>query len=184
MITIDELKTFLKIEWNESDDQLEQAIQNSLWFLEDYLGYSLELDEWRIASFCKRDKEFDLPFVNINWVSKVESWEDEFLSLVEYVGLKKVYEEKGLVKTQETVWPYVEITYSFWYDDETCPDGLKAILFDIASTNFKNMWLNSLKDIQSETVDGDQIVFKSISGTLSEDSVALLNKYRQYGFSA
>lgn len=184
MITLEELKTYLKIEWNWSNDQLEQAIQNALWFLENYLWYSLELNEERIASFCKRDKEFDLPFVYIDWVSKIESWEDEFSSLVEYNWNKKVYEERGFVKTQEVVGPYVEITYSFWYDSTTCPIWLKAILFDIASMSFKNMWMNALKDIQSETVDGDQIVFKSLSGTLSEDSIALLNKYKMYGFSA
>jgi len=188
MITLAELKTYLKIDDITQDDQLNLAIQNATGFLTAYLWYSLELDAAKIALFYGYDTQFDLKFAHINSVSTIKYATDEFdPSWTTYSDTAtdfKVFLERWLVKTRDSIWPHVEITYSFWYDDATCPDDLKAILFDVAAMNFKSMWEVSMWDLKSETVDGDSITFKDITWSLSTNALLLLDKYKLYEFSA
>lgn len=187
MITLANLKTYLKITDSTQDNQLNLAITNAKWFLEAYLWYSLELDAAKIAIFYWYSCEFELKFAHINAVSKIETSDDEFTDVwTEYTitNNSKVFLDRWLVKTRNSLWPITKITYSFWYNDATCPEDLAAILYDIAAMNFKNMWQIGLWDLNAETVDGDQISYKSVSWTLSENTRALLDKYKQYGFSA
>ena len=141
MITLENLKIYLKLSWSSSDDQLNLAISNAKGFLKAYLWYDLELDASRVASFCwEYASHFELPFTSINSVSKIDVWEDEFdASLEEYTWANRVYKERWLVRTQERIGPYVEITYSFWYDEDTCPEDLKVALYEIAAAQFKSI---------------------------------------------
>lgn len=187
MITLENLKTYLKISDTSQDNQLNLAITNATWFLEAYLWYSLELDEAKIAIFYWYSSEFELNFSHINAVSKIETTDDEFTDLwTEYTmtNNSKVFLDRWLVKTRNSLWPITRITYSFWYDDTSCPDDLANILYDIAAMSFKNMWTIGLWELSSETVDWDQISYKAISWTLSDNSRILLDKYKLYGFSA
>lgn len=186
MITLAELKTYLKIDSNDSskDSQLNLAITNAKGFLEWYLMYSLELNATKIAFFNWKYNSFELKETRINSVSKIESWEDEFEDLTEYTWKKRVDLERWLIKTQETLWDFVQITYSFWYDETTCPGDLKMALLEIWAMHFKNMWRVWMWDLKSESVDWDNVVFKDVTWKLSDNSYIILNKYKQYDFSS
>lgn len=185
IITLAELKTFLNITDTSKDDLLNQAINNADGFVEGYLWYSLLLNEWLQAIFLGILDQFELRETNINSVSKIEYWEDEFdETLTEYTGKKRVYEQQGLVKTQECVWPFTQITYSFGYDDTTAPQDLKTAYLEIASTYYKSSWETSAGDVRSETVDGDSISFSDTRWKISDKSMTILNKYKIYAFSS
>ena len=187
MITLANLKKYLKITDSSQDDQLNLAISNATWFLMAYLGYSLELDAAKVAIFHWYDNEFELKFAHINGVSDIKYTDDEFnpsWTTYNTATNQSIYLDRGVVKTRDTIWPIVHITYSFWYDDGTCPKDLAAILYDVAAMNFKSMWEVSMWDLKSETVDGDQLVFKDIVWQLSPNAIVLLDKYKLYGFSA
>lgn len=192
MLELTELKTYLKISDETSDNQLNLAISNAKGFLKDYLGYSLELDAARVAIFYGYSNSFNIKYPNINGVSAIKYADDEFNpSFTTYSDTNdyKVFNDLGLVKTRDKLGPYVEVTYSFGYDSgdaatNPTPEGLKAILLDIASMSFKSMGEISQADVKSETVDGDSITFKDVIGTLSPNALALLDNYKLYGFSA
>lgn len=188
MITLANFKIYLKITDSTQDDQLNLAISNANGFLEAYLGYDLTLDAAKVAFFSSQyKKSFELCNTNINSVSQIRYASDEFdPDWIAYNTTTnfKVYLERGLVNTRDSIWPYTEITYSFWYDDSTCPNDLQSILYDIAAMSFKSMWEISMWDLKSENVDGDSITFKDITWSLSTNSLILLDKYKQYGFSA
>lgn len=187
MITLANLKIYLKISDTSQDNQLNLAITNAKWFLEAYLWYSLELDAAKIAIFYWYSSDFELKYAHINAVSKIETSQDEFSDVwTEYPMMSntKIFLERWLVRTRNNLWPVTRITYSFGYDSTTCPEDLAAILYDIAAMNFKNMWEIGLGDLNAETVDWDQISYKWVSWTLSENTKNLLDKYKQYGFSA
>lgn len=186
MITLINFKKYLKISWDAEDDQLNLAISNAKGFLKWYLWYSLELNASKVANFCwKYSSSFELPFININSVSTIKHWEDEFDdSLETYAWSNRVYNERGLVRLKDAIGPFVEITYSFWFDDASCPEDLKVALYEIAANQYKSMWKVSLWDIKSESVDWDQIVFKDLVWELSPKTVSILNNYKMYEFSA
>lgn len=187
MITLANLKTYLKITDTSQDDQLNLAISNAKGFLEAYIWYSLELDAAKVAVFHWYSSSFDLNNVNINSVSKIEYDDDEFNpSWTEYADTNNfnVYADAWLIKTRDKIWPIVQITYSFWYDDTTCPVDLKAVLYDLAATSFKNMWELWMSDLKAETVDSDSVTFKDIAWGLSANAKIILDKYKNYGFSA
>lgn len=187
MLELSDLKTYLKIADTASDNQLNLAISNAKGFLKDYLWYSLELNASRVAIFYWYSKEFQIKFTNLNAVSDIKYADDEFnpsFSTYNDATNFKVFLDKGFIKTRDKIGPYTEITYSFGYTSWTCPTGLKAILLDIASMYFKNMGEVSMADTSAETVDGDSISYKAVSWSLSENAVALLDNYKNYGFSA
>lgn len=185
MITLAELKIFLGITDTSKDDILNQAIKNAMGFLEGYLMYSLELNESKIAFFLWELGHFELKETNINSISTIKYWEDEFNeTLTTYTGKKRVYETQWFVKTQECIWPFTEITYSFGYDDTTCPQDLQTALLEIASSYYKSSWEISLSDVKSESVDGDSVTFSDMRGSISDKSITILNKYKQYAFSS
>ncbi len=187
MITLAELKTFLKITNSDSDDQLNQAINSAIGFIASYVWYSLELNETTVATFHWTTNLFELKRVNINSISDISYYEDEFdPSYTTYNDAEnqRVWLDKWLVKTREAIGPFVTITYSFWYDDTTCPDDLKTANLEIASTYFKKMWEISMQDLNSESVDWDQISFKWVSWTITESSLSILDNYKSYEFSS
>lgn len=187
MITLANLKTYLKISDSSQDDQLNLAITNAKGFLEAYLWYSLELDASKIAIFYWYDNEFELKHININSVSDISYTDDEFdptWTTYNDSTNQKIFLERGLVKTRDKIWPVVQITYSFWYNDGTCPKWLATILYDVAAMNFKSMWEIAISDLNAETVDGDQTSFKNIVWQLSPNAIALLDTYKLYGFSS
>lgn len=192
MLELSDLKTYLKITDTSKDNQLNLAISNAKGFLKAYLGYSLELDASKVASFYGNDKEFELKHVNINSVSRIRYADDEFnpqWTNYDTATNFKVFTERGLVKTRDSIWPYTEITYSFWFDswdDATnpTPADLKAILLDVAAMSYKNMGEISMWDLKSESVDGDQLVFKDVVGSLSPNALTLLDSYKIYDFSS
>ena len=187
MITLQELKKYLRIDSSDTskDNQLNLAISNASWLIEWYLWYSLTLDGSKVAIFNWKWDSFELDDTKINSVSIIKYWEDEFddtLSLYEWA--KKVYEQRGLIKTKELIGPYVEITYSFWYDSETVPGDLKMAFYEISATIYKNMWEVSMWDLKSESVDWDSVTFKDFTWGLSENARIILNKYKRYDFSS
>jgi len=187
MITLEEFKKYLKIDLSDTskDNQLNLAILNAIWLLEWYLWYSLELNTSKVAFFNWKWDTFELKDTRINSVSTIKYWEDEFDdNLTTYSWKKKVYNERGLVKTQEVIWDYIKITYSFWYDETTCPQDLKTALLEISATCYKNMWEVSMWDIKSESVDWDSITFKDFTWKISENAKIILNKYKRYDFSS
>lgn len=185
LITLADLKTFLNISDTSKDDLLNQAIENAEGFVEGYLKYSLQLKNDLVAIFIWNLNNFELRETRINSVSKIEYWEDEFdETLTEYTGKKRVYEQQGLIKTQDCIWPFTQITYSFWYDENTCPQDLKTALLEIASAYYKSTWEVSSWDVKSETVDGDTISFSDVRGKISDKSMIILDKYKIYDFSA
>lgn len=193
MIERKDLKTYMKIceDNNDLNSQLDLSISNAIWFVTDYLMYNISYNANRIATFCKTDTSFDLPFTDIFDVSAVKSWSDEFDdSLVDYQWAKKLYKESWLLKTKECVWPYVEITFAYWFDCwkeavNPTPAWLKAVLLSIASKYYKNMGEVALADLQAETVDGDRVWFKEgLLNRLTPTEIDILDKYKRYGFSA
>ena len=192
MIEREELKKHLKIcnDTNTKNNQLDLAIQNAVGFLSWYLMYSLEYKADRVERFWKYDTHFELPFTNLVAITSVHQASDEFDTLVEYTWTKKDYLVHGVVRTKECIWPYVEITYWFWYDCGTnainpTPDDLKTVMLSIAGKYYKNMGETSMSDIKSETVDGDSITFKDvILSELTEIEKRILSKYQKYGFSS
>lgn len=192
MLELTDLKTYLKITDSSSDNQLNLAISSAIGFLKDYLWYSLELDEARVAIFYWMSNAFEFKMKDIIGVSQIKYAIDEFApSFITYTmaNNSKVFLERWLVKTRDYIWPYTEITYSAGYDSgETptnpTPAGLKAILLDISAMYFKNMGQVSIWDIKSETVDGDSIAYKDVVWSLSENALTLLDSYKLYDFSA
>ena len=187
MITLDEFKKYLKIDLSDTskDNQLNLAILNASWLLEWYIWYSLALDESKVAFFNWRWDTFELKDTKINSISTIKYWEDEFDdSLTTYSWKKKVYEARWLIKTQEEIWDVVEITYSFWYDETTCPVDLKMAFYEMSATSYKNMWEVSMWDLKSESVDWDSVTFKDFTWKISENARIILNKYKRYDFSS
>ena len=193
MITLANLKKYLKITDDTQNDQLNLAIDNAIWFLTAYLWYSLELDAAKVAIFHWYDNQFELKHTNINAVSDIKYTDDEFNpTWTDYNDAtnQSIYLNRGVVKTRDSIWPITKITYSFWYEADGAeavyptPKDLAAILYDVAAMNFKSMGEVSMWDLKSETVDGDQLVFKDIVWQLSPNAIALLDKYKIYDFSA
>lgn len=189
MISLDELKIFLKIDaWDTSkDDQLNQAIDSAKGFIASYVWYPLELNTAMIAEFCWITSEFYLKRRHINSVTNIQYADDQFNpSWTTYndTNNQRVFLDKGVVRTRDRIWPFIEITYSFWYDVGSCPDDLKAANLEIASTYYKKMGEIAMQDVNSESVDGDQISFKWIVWTISESSLTILDNYKEYGFSS
>jgi len=187
MISLAELKTFLKITDSTQDDQLNQAINSAKGFIASYVWYSLELDTAMIAEFFTSSKEFYLNRRWINSVSSIQYADDEFdPSFTTYNEStdQKVFLDKWVVRTRDVLWPFTRITYSLWYISWNCPEDLTTANLEIASTYFKKMWEISMQDLNSESVDWDQISFKWISGSISESSLVILDNYKQYDFSS
>lgn len=106
MLELSDLKTYLKITDSSKDNQLNLAISNAKGFLKAYLGYSLELDAARVASFYGNDTQFELPHVNINSVSAIKYADDEFDPQWTNYNTEtnfKVFLERGLVKTRDSI---------------------------------------------------------------------------------
>lgn len=186
MITNAELKNYLKITDSTQDTQVTIAVANAIGFVADYLWYSLALWD-RTEVFLKTSNIFDLRFTNINSLVSIKYADDEFNP--DWVAYStstdfKTDLEKWQVKTRDNIWPVVEIKYSFWYTDLTCPKWLKAILYDLWAMYFKSMWEIAMWDLKSESVDWDKIDYKDIVWQLSPNALDLLNKYKMYGFSA
>lgn len=187
MITLEDLKKYLKILSSDTsqDNQLNLAIWNAIWFLESYIWVSLELNSSKIAFFDWEAYEFELPDVYINSLWKIEYADSKFEeTFVEYTWNKFVDKDRWFIETEESVGPFVKVTYSFWYDDSTCPGDLKMALLDIASIQYKKMWKIWIDNIKSETVDWDQIILKDLAWVVSDNTLIILDKYRRYGFSA
>ena len=188
MITPAGLKTYLKITDCDQSVNISLAISNAKGFLEAYLWYDLELNASRIAFFWSQyRKQFQLDFTNINSVSEIKYASDEFNpTWIAYDTAEdfKVYLDEWVVRTRDCIWPFTQITYSFWYDEDTCPNDLKAILYEIAAMSFKNMWEIAIWDLNSETVDGDSVAFKATVWSLSPNASILLDKYKIYEFSS
>ena len=109
MITLAELKIYLKIDsWDTSkDDQLNLAISNAKGFLEDYLWYSLELDEEKKGLFYGYDNQFEVKHVDINSVSQIRYTDDEFdPTWTNYNDSTnyKVFLDRWLIKTRDKIW--------------------------------------------------------------------------------
>ena len=187
MISLAELKTYLKITDVSQDDQLNQAIDLAKGFVASYVWYSLVLNTTTVAEFCWETNQFYLKRKGINSVSLIEYYEDEFNPA--YISYNVTTDrrenlELGYIKTRDYIWPFVKITYSFGYTDWTCPQDLKTANLEIASSYYKRQWAISMNDMNSESVDGDTISFKAISWSISESSLSILDNYIYYDFSA
>lgn len=189
MISLAQFKIFLKIDaWDTSkDDQLNQAINLMKGFVASYVWYSLELNASMLGEFRCSSNEFHLARRPVNGVSKIEYFDDEYdPTKTEYTitGNTNLLLEKGIVRTRDVIWKFVTITYSFGWDENTAPESLQAACMEIAAAYYKKMGEISMNDLNSESVDGDQISFKWVAGSISQDSLTVLDNYKDYGFSA
>lgn len=187
MISLAELKTYLNITNTDKDDQLNQAIDLAKGFIASYVWYSLELNTWMTAEFFNSSNEFFLARRWINSVSDIKYADDKFdpdFTSYNVLTDQKVFLEKWLVQTRDCIGPYTVITYSFGYDVWSCPDDLTAANLEIASTYYKKQWEISQQDVNSESVDWDQISFKAIKWAVPETALVILDKYMEYDFSS
>ena len=143
MISLAELKTYLKITDVSQDDQLNQAIDLAKGFVASYVWYSLVLNTTTVAEFCWETNQFYLKRKGINSVSLIEYYEDEFNPA--YISYnvttdRREFLDLWLIKTRDYIWPFVKITYSFGYTDWTCPQDLKTANLEIASSYYKRQW--------------------------------------------
>lgn len=183
LITLQQLKDYLKITDNTSDDLLSSAIDQASSFIVSYTGRNLEATDYTLRIDGNGQDELLLPTFPINSLTSL-SYNSGTLGTpiwTPYSVDEYMFDwPTGVVSLTFRLCrgiKNIQVVFNAWFDP--IPNDLQRATMQIATYYYSGAG-KTTSQVKKEQVDGASIEYDTTIGGIEQDSYTILNKYKKY----
>lgn len=183
LITLQQIKDYLKITDNTSDALLTSAIKQAGDFIESYTGRKLEATDYTLRIDGNGQDELVLPHFPVNTLTSL-SYNSGTLGTPVWTSFDAnnymVDSETGIVSLTFSLnrgIKNIRAVFNAWYT--TIPEDIQRATMQIATYYYS--WAGkTTSQVKRERVDGAEIEYDTTIWGIEQDSYSILNKYKKY----